>query len=403
MSKRTVQDVEGGRRRGREDYEEEGEQSEAGSGIQRADAATLAQRRLLRVRPGAAGQQQQQGGGAFANINSGASNNNSAGSEDRFKQSAESAGKPFTWGAGFYNPPQPKIPAPSYDLINGGNIDNKEEKDAEFDDEKKEEEKNGNSSNSDKKDNNEDASTATKSSSSAPGWTANPFTSSAAAGTSNPFASSTSSNTAAGTSASSANPFNSSSSASFTFSFAPPPSSMPASSSTATTTEANDNNKNGKSALAAAPTVSTTEATETEKVIYETEQCKLYLFFKDEETKQSSWKERGGGSFKIVQFIEKDQQGEDEESKKKNKAWLVMRNPQTRKVILSCPVDETLKIGQTQEMQLMFTSAAALDIYGGPPPKDAVQSFLLRANKAASKDIIATAVKNIKEQQERVQ
>ena len=78
-----------------------------------------------------------------------------------------------------------------------------------------------------------------------------------------------------------------------------------------------------------------------------------------------------------------------------------MRNAQTRKFILSCPIDDSLKIGQTQEMQMMFTSAAALDVTGGPPPKDTVQSFLLRAKQGSGKEVIETIVKNIKQEQEK--
>jgi hypothetical protein len=76
-----------------------------------------------------------------------------------------------------------------------------------------------------------------------------------------------------------------------------------------------------------------------------------------------------------------------------------MRNTQTKKGILHCPVDESLKIGQTQEQQVMFTSAAADDIQGGPPPTDGVQSFLLRATKAAPAGVIAQFVKKIQELQ----
>ena len=65
--------------------------------------------------------------------------------------------------------------------------------------------------------------------------------------------------------------------------------------------------------------------------------------------------------------------------------------------------DSTLEEAATvDESQVMFTSAAADDMFGGPPPKDTVQSFLLRANKMAGKEIIATIVKHMKEQQERV-
>ena len=378
MSKRTVEDVEGGRRRGRDDYEEEGEQSEAGSGFQKADAATLAQRRLLRLRPEAR-QQQQQGAGAFASINAVAAN------PERFKQSAESANKPFQWGSGFYNPPQPQQAAPSYDLVRGGEIDNKPEKDAQFEDA---EDKKA------KKEETTTSTTTTTTTAAAPAWTANPFTtaSSSSSSSTNPFAanagSSSTTTTTTTTSDSSVNPFGGANS--FSFSFAPPPSSMPTTTTSTTSAGNGDSTTSGKAALAAAPTTTTDASAESETVLYETEQCKLYLLTKDEETKKTEWKDRGSGAFKVVQLKNSNDKG-----------YLIMRNAQTRKFILSCPIDDSLKIGQTQEMQLMFTSAAALDVTGGPPPKDTVQSFLLRAKQGSGKEVIETIVKNIKQEQEK--
>ena len=72
-----------------------------------------------------------------------------------------------------------------------------------------------------------------------------------------------------------------------------------------------------------------------------------------------------------------------------------MRNAQTKKGILQCPVDDSLKLGQVQEQQVMFSSFAANDATGGPPPKDAAQSFLLRALKTAPPGTIAKFVETI--------
>jgi hypothetical protein len=386
MSKRTVQEMEGGMRRGREESEVEGEQSVAGSGFQRADPETLARRRLLRLNNTGRAQENTARQNAFANI--------STTSGESSSTSATAA--PFVWGSGFYNPPQKTFGAPSQSLVAGGKIDNTNKKFKSEKDDEEDDDDNSEDGDEDPEKEVPPAAAAQKSS-----WTTNPFTVKPAAtsGFVNPFASAISSTSATTTTGgASMNPF-AQNNTDFSFSFAPPPTSFGDSTKSDSSAGASTAGSNNNAALlAAAPTV-VVAAEASEDALYSTDACKLYLFTKDEEGK-SSWKERGAGVFRIV--LPKVTTAGESSTHKPHHARLIMRNSQTKKGILNCPVDESLKVGKAEEAQLMFTSAAADDVFGGPPPADTVQSFLLRASKMAGKEIIPTIVKHIEEQQKRV-
>jgi hypothetical protein len=401
--KRTVQQVEGARRIGREELEAaeaNAEISEAGSGFQKADAATLAQRRMLRLKPEARQQQQQAaaGGGAFSNI-----------SEPQQKQSSSSdssSSKPFVWGSGFYNPPQPQHAKPDYNLVAGGDKDNANQTSEA---QKKVEEKSGN------------AWGGVSSSSNNSAWGGTGFNVAPATGVSaaNPFAAGITTTTN-----SSNNPFGGNTN--FSFSFAPPPTSFgnnkkeeqqqkpkkdedgsdddgEGSGEDDADQQQNNNNSGFATTTASAAAfagsaviVPTTSEADGNDVVYNTDSCKLYHFTKDPETGKSVWKERGAGLFKILKSKEDPK-----------KARLLMRNTQTKKAILNCPVNDSLKLGQVQELQLMFTTADTCDditlaaIAEDPEnnKKESVQSFLLRANKLAGKEVVESIVKIIKELQ----
>jgi hypothetical protein len=150
-------------------------------------------------------------------------------------------------------------------------------------------------------------------------------------------------------------------------------------------------------ALAASPQQAPPQSEELKGAVVALElpEMKLFRFgpSTDAVAGENGWNEAGLGVLKVLVVpaegctVPAGASGKEAVPKKVQKALVTMRTV-TMRPVLSCLVDDSMKIGAQQQMQVSLTTLTAAGPDGSAPPK-APQGFLVRATKSAPAGAVA--------------